>query len=291
MNPSTTHSAWSSEVKNADVNVTAVASTNTSPSGDEPTVVIIFGWLGAKMATLRKYADTYQRLFPSSAQVIVAADTLRYWKPASAREQAVLPALKRLQELNVLSDSNTPGDPPRILLHVMSNGGLMSSVDLATAIRKRNLRAPPGAKCALILDSTPAPPTLVLAIRAFTAGTRSLVKKALLSLTLSVVYFLTWMFRTLTRRPEAIAQGMAALNQPDFLPFTSLRTPRLYLYSSGDTIVPAEAVEEHAARARMAGFPVQMVNFGKSGHVSHARDYPEKYWEGVRTFWVEAMKN
>ena len=43
------------------------------------------GVVGAKMATLRKYAEAYERLFPASAQVIVLADTLRYWKPAGAR--------------------------------------------------------------------------------------------------------------------------------------------------------------------------------------------------------------
>ena len=129
----------------------------------------------------------------------------------------------------------------------------MSMVDLATAIRKRDLKSPPGTKCAMILDSTPAPLSLLLAIRAFTASTRSLVKTGLLSLTLTVVYFFTWVFRTIARKPEPIAQAMSALNQADLFPFTSARTARMYLYSSGDHIVPAQAVEEHAARARMAG--------------------------------------
>ncbi|RPD78425.1 DUF829-domain-containing protein [Lentinus tigrinus ALCF2SS1-7] len=271
-----------------DVKAVDTATPNAGGSEKQPTIIIIFGWLGAKMVTLCKYAEAYQRLFPSSAQIIVAADTLRYWKPPNAREKAVLPALKKLQELSVLSDDRSD-DPPRILLHAMSNGGLMSLVDLARAIRKRNLKSPPGTKCAVILDSTPAPATLPLAVRAFTAGTRGLVKKGLLLLVLAVVYFLTWVFRTIARRPEAIAQAMAALNDPDILPFTSLRTPRMYLYSTADNIVQAPAVEEHAARARMVGFPVQMINFGKSGHVSHARDYPEKYWEGVREFWLEAL--
>ncbi|KAI0717263.1 hypothetical protein C8T65DRAFT_641915 [Cerioporus squamosus] len=290
MNPSTTHSALSPWENNTDGDVVATATQDASRSEDERRkVVIIFGWLGAKMATLRKYADTYQRLFPYSSQVIVAADPCDTGH-LPAREQAILPVLKKLQELNVLSNDRRD-DPPKILLHVMSNGGLMSLVDLGSAIRKHKIKFPPGTKCAAIFDSTPAPPTLLLAIRAFTAGTRSMVKKVVISLTLSVVYFFTSLFRTMTRRPEAIAQGMAALNEPGFLPFTSVRTPRMYFYSSGDHIVPAEAVEEHAARARMAGFPVRMVNFGKSGHVSHVRDYPEKYWEGVRTFWAEAMKD
>ena len=36
--------------------------------------------VGAKMATLRKYADGYQKLFPASTQIIAPADSWRYWK-------------------------------------------------------------------------------------------------------------------------------------------------------------------------------------------------------------------
>ena len=48
-------------------------------------VLLITVTVGAKMATLRKYGDTYQKLYPTSAQVIVQADPLRYWKFGSGR--------------------------------------------------------------------------------------------------------------------------------------------------------------------------------------------------------------
>lgn len=164
----------------------------------------------------------------------------------------------------------------------------MSLADFAMALRKRNVKARTGSKCAIILDSTPAPLTLMLAIRAFTASIRSRFKKYLMACALFIVYLLTFILRTLTGRPEGIAVVMKQLNEPYLLPWTSIKTPRMYFYSTGDRIVPARAVEEHAAKARMAGFPVQMLSFGKSGHVSHARDYPEQYWEAVRRFWMEA---
>ncbi|RPD64087.1 hypothetical protein L226DRAFT_569572 [Lentinus tigrinus ALCF2SS1-7] len=58
------------------------------------------------MATMCKCVEAraYQKLFSSSSQIIVAADTLRYWKSPISREKTVLPALKKLQELKVLSD-------------------------------------------------------------------------------------------------------------------------------------------------------------------------------------------
>ena len=41
--------------------------------------------VGAKMPTLRKYSDAYKKLYPSSAQIVIRADSLRYWKFGSAR--------------------------------------------------------------------------------------------------------------------------------------------------------------------------------------------------------------
>ena len=44
--------------------------------------------VGAKMTTLRKYEDAYRKLYPSSAQIVVRVDPLRYWKPKSAQVNA-----------------------------------------------------------------------------------------------------------------------------------------------------------------------------------------------------------
>ena len=37
------------------------------------------------MPALRKYGDAYKRLYPSSTQVIIQPDALRFWKFGSAR--------------------------------------------------------------------------------------------------------------------------------------------------------------------------------------------------------------
>ncbi|KAI1782124.1 hypothetical protein LXA43DRAFT_533144 [Ganoderma leucocontextum] len=283
MDPSTTHSP-----PNAPGLAEKVVTSQTAAVDDEPTLILIFGWLGAKMPTLRKYAEAYRKLYPSSAQVIIHADSLRYWKFGSARERAVLPAVHNLKEMGLLSAA-PQSPPPRILIHAMSNGGVMSLSDVAAILRRRNIQSPPGTKCAIIFDSTPAPPNLTLTIRAFTAGMRGRLRKLLAGGVLTLVYFLTFVVRTILRRSKPLTREIAGLNDPALLPWTSKATPRLYLYSAGDVIVPSSAVEEHAAKARMAGFPVQMVNFGQSAHVSHARDYPEKYWDAVQRFWSEAM--
>ena len=164
-------------------------------------------------------------------------------------------------------------------------------------LRRENVQSPPGTKCAIIFDSTPAPTTLPYAIRASMAAiTGGLLQTLLGGAIISVLYSLTYAARALFRRPTLVTREMAATNDPAsaFLPWTSASgwatTPRMYLYSTADVVIPFREVEGHAAGARRAGFPVRMVNFETSAHVSHARDYPEKYWSAVQTFWEEAIR-
>ncbi|KAI8975890.1 hypothetical protein BD414DRAFT_172248 [Trametes punicea] len=239
------------------------------------------------MPTLRKYSEAYRMLYPSSAQLIVKADPLRFWKPRSLREHAVKPVVDSLQ--GILTKTRE-GSTPRILLHLMSNGGACSLVDLASAVRKRGIEAPQATKCAIVFDSSPAPVNLIIMNRAFTAGIRNHLLRYLTMSILSLIYVGTWLIGTLFRLSKPMQRELAELNNPSLLPWTSTRTPRLYLYSFEDKVVPAARVEEHAAKARMAGFSVQMVHFGQSAHVSHARNNPEKYWTAVRTFWEEACQ-
>ncbi|CDO72804.1 hypothetical protein BN946_scf184994.g57 [Trametes cinnabarina] len=254
---------------------------------NSPTLVIIFGWLGAKRPTIQKYSDAYRRLYPSSAQLVVNADTLRFWKLPAVRNRAMGPVVSRVADY--LSDSKE-GGAPRILLHVMSNGGVCSLVDFASAVRKRGIRAPEGTKCAIVLDSAPAPVTFSIMNRAFTASIRNVFIKYLTMALLSSIYVCTRIIQILFRLPKAMEREMAAVNDPALLPWTSVKTPRLYLYSSGDTIVPATGVEKHMQEARIIGFPVQSVHFGQSAHVSHARNDPEKYWNAIRVFWEEVTR-
>ncbi len=162
--------------------------------------------------------------------------------------------------------------------------------DIATILRKRNIESPPGTKCALILDSTPAPTTFTNAFRAAMAAMPGGLQKLIGGAIISVIYFFTFATRALLWRPTLTTCEMIAVNDPALLPWTSTPTPRMYLYSTADVVIPASAVEAHATDARRVGFPVQMVNFGTSAHVSHARDHPEKYWDAVQKFWSDAMK-
>ena len=78
------------------------------------------------------------------------------------------------------------------------------------------------------------------------------------------------------------------LNKYLLLPWFSKHTPRLYLYSQADEMVPWTEVEEHAEEARKAGLDVRMERFEGSPHVAHARSDPERYWGAVKKVWEDA---
>jgi hypothetical protein len=86
-----------------------------------------------------------------------------------------------------------------------------------------------------------------------------------------------------------IERWYQALKEPHCLPWLSSRTPRLYVYSKTDKLVPLEKVWQHGEDARRAGVgPVLRVVFDQSGHVAHARADPARYWEAVASVWEEA---
>jgi len=79
------------------------------------------------------------------------------------------------------------------------------------------------------------------------------------------------------------------LNKPDVLPWTHAKTPRVYVYSKEDRIVNYRSVEEHIAVGTAAGLAIGSEVFKGSGHVSHMRVDPARYWEIVAKLWKEGL--
>ena len=59
------------------------------------------------------------------------------------------------------------------------------------------------------------------------------------------------------------------------------RAPRTYLYSDADRLVRAKDVHEHLIGAKEAGYLVDVAHFGKSGHVAHVNEDPQRYWHSI----------
>lgn len=64
---------------------------------------------------------------------------------------------------------------------------------------------------------------------------------------------------------------------------------RLYLYSKEDELIHWGDIEGQAAVARTAGYEVDTTVFTGSGHVSHMRADPEKYWAAIQFAWKKSL--
>ncbi|KAF7794124.1 hypothetical protein EIP86_005254 [Pleurotus ostreatoroseus] len=155
----------------------------------------------------------------------------------------------------------------------MVAGGAYLASELARTISKRRLGS-----------------NLGIAVRAFTAGIKSRLMKVVAGLLFLLGLFVLIIVRVSMRQEHLIHAMRARLNEPSVFPWTSQATPRLYVYSDADEMVPADAVEEHIADAKQKGRIVHVEKYHGSLHVSHARKDPERYWGAVQGLWSEAVK-
>ena len=65
---------------------------------------------------------------------------------------------------------------------------------------------------------------------------------------------------------------------------------RLYIYSDGDMMIPADHVEAFAAVRQAAGAQVTHCKLAGSMHVSHMRKHPEAYTKAVAEFLEQHPK-
>jgi len=60
--------------------------------------------------------------------------------------------------------------------------------------------------------------------------------------------------------------------------------PQLYLYSSGDKVIPASVIERYIQEQKASGRTVRAHDFGSSPHVDHYRNFPHIYSAIVNEF-------
>ncbi|THH30710.1 hypothetical protein EUX98_g3471 [Antrodiella citrinella] len=231
----------------------------------------------------------YNTLYPGATQVLVLSRQSATWASQQNNLDAVRPAIDVLKDAGILGSL-----PPNVLVHVFSNGGARQLTFLSDLLHKIPQppvsQATPPAEC-LILDSVPGNAGLATSLRAFTAPIKFLPLKWLAAVPLTILWCAMVGVSKLTGKPDIIEVLRQRLNDPNILPWSSAKTPRVYIYSKDDQVVPSYAVEEHIATARSQKLTVTAELFLRSAHVAHARADPDRYWSIVTNTWADALKS
>ncbi|KAJ7470786.1 hypothetical protein FB451DRAFT_1135118 [Mycena latifolia] len=255
--------------------------TSASASSTDPTVVIIFGWMSAKLPHLRKYFDVYREIYPHATLILVRSHLSFFWTSFEARFRPVIDTLDAL---------GCRENRQRILTHSFSNGGSFHLLALAgTLSTQTNNTQSPRPPSALIIDSSPGGDSLQKIQNALTSPIKNSLLRLLANGCVMLGYCVLWIaLGQILRQPSPVQVMMDALRRPRVLPWIDERSPRLYIYSKADDMVPWTDIEEHAARAASDGLDVRRLRFDNSAHVAHARVHPEEYWAAVKKVWADA---
>ncbi|KAH7382482.1 hypothetical protein DE146DRAFT_770547 [Phaeosphaeria sp. MPI-PUGE-AT-0046c] len=247
----------------------------------EPSLILLCTWTGAQNRYIAKYTSKYQSLFPTSRIMVIATTAKDLCFRNSRRKQYYLkPAVERISSLEYLSAC---GNDAGTLMHVFSEGGSNKACELAEAyFTITGRRLPVSALC---FDSTPGHPRY---LRLCNALNKSLPQIPVLKhtglLLGSVVLGAIWITYVGIKGYEnnVITRTRQRLLDPVHW---NLSSPRCYLYSINDQLIAWKDVNEHAELSMRMGFPVTEVLFEQSGHVGHARQDPELYWNAVMATW------
>jgi hypothetical protein len=230
-------------------------------------LIILCTWASAQPKHITKYSEVYQRHFPS-ATVIIIQSVLR---DILFRADPNFELAGRLIASSIDRGSNS------VLLHAFSNGGLKNATQLVAALPLQHCQQ---AFCAVILDSSPGDFTYWQTAKTiiFSLPPNPILRSVGAAITYPVL-FMVFLLDHVGVLENPVGVGRRLLNNESIF---DLQTPRLYVYSKADGMVPWRAVHEHAQQARETGFKlVEEVVFERSGHCALILEDEEKYWNAI----------
>ncbi|KAF9500094.1 hypothetical protein BDN71DRAFT_1463354 [Pleurotus eryngii] len=253
--------------------------------GEDPNVIIVCGWLGASLAHIEKYTKVYRERYPNATiflimPLVACLDTLGCIKFPNGRPSTLIDP--------PLPVTLSPLSTPRILLHSFSNGGSLNVVALAKLLSVMGC-APVRHVSAVIIDSSPGG-NFTTTKRAFSGFVKNPILKSLALVFIHVFYFSLYVRGKLLGHRSLFQVITDNLVKPNLLPWMDACTPRLYVFSKTDELVPWEHVDATAKLSAKAGLDTRIEMFEDSPHVAHARTDPARYWGAIRRMWEAALK-
>ena len=278
-------------------------------------LVMICTWLGAARKHIAKYAAVYKRIAPG-ARILLIESAVPILVSSYARQRAaivpavstVLDTLAECSHYSFLNDKAVDGHafdwngsassagekiPPRILLHMFSNGGTNTATQFFIVLNER-LRSPLPL-IGMLFDSCPAKGTYWKDHRAMV---HSLPKGVILqTLGNIIIHIILLMLHTeiacglenpssLLRRTLLDENTLTGAQEPNSGEATeSGEGMTCYLYSKSDKMVDWMDIRDHAADARSKGWQVEEVMFDGSAHCGHFQKDEKTYVKAMERMW------
>ncbi|KAG0708698.1 hypothetical protein DFH29DRAFT_428516 [Suillus ampliporus] len=258
-----------------------------------PSVILIFGWMGAELRHLQNYTRAYAKLYPDASQIIVQCNSDLFWTTNGVRKRSLKPVIDALEALHCLSSSSSAQRPPRMLTHAFSNGGSLQMTLLGYMLQQKygSASVPESFTSALILDSCPAVGNLESIKHAVSTVVRNPIIKPIVLAIVHTVHSIRFGLSLLFDKRMIMLENLQIeMWNPRILLWMGLHTPRLYLFSRKDKLVSWQEVMRHAETAKKCGMDVRCELFEESEHVAHMRVEPERYWSSIRDVWAAATK-
>ncbi|KAF8144544.1 hypothetical protein K438DRAFT_1782734 [Mycena galopus ATCC 62051] len=223
-------------------------------------VILIFGWFLGELSQLMMYSAKYSDMYPGAAQVMIRSDVLAGIGSRTTNINRQPPIINKLEQLGLFSET-----PPRVLIHIFSGGGSMQLLWLLLALESRppQTTTRPFTTC-LVIDSAPGNfhhATVQKSLALPFSGSTKLAGSAVASL-----IYVGLQTRSMRRA-----------------------TPRLYFYSDVDQFSLVRDVMAHIEEAREKGLNVREEYFLGTQHLRHSQEYPDRYWNAVRSVWDDAV--
>ncbi|KAJ3575259.1 hypothetical protein NPX13_g4096 [Xylaria arbuscula] len=175
---------------------------------------------------------------------------------------------------------------PRVLLHIIGNGGLSSATNLLVALERRTKKSLP--VVGLICDSAPMGASYTNACRALTYSymidfTTDLPYSPLIWLLVHAVLAIIYLFTGLTGYETPMAHWRRSI-----LSKKLIDCDKVYYFSSiDDKVIDWKDVLSHAKQARKEGWEVKELLYDYTPHCGHIRREKQRinYEDAVYYLW------
>ncbi|CAD5318817.1 unnamed protein product [Arabidopsis thaliana] len=271
--------------------------------GKETTVVLL-GWLGAKAKHLRRYVEWYNSRGINAVTFTVDVRDLLRLDLGRRLERRIAEFGNEL--VNWVTEKEDDGREKCLVFHSFSNTGWLVYGALLESFIGRQDLVERIKGC--IIDSGGADP---LDTKIWAAGfTAAILKKRSSTITTEPNSPIKEEDASTPQKKEPLGIENIMLSSleklfPIFLNHPDVNTrltkiiqklyenhppcPQLYLYSSGDKVVPSHSVELRIREQQKIGRKIHSFNFKSSPHVDHYRNFPDLYSSQLQNFLQECF--